>query len=118
MTDTSVYTTVSTNVVTVTETPTSVLIQSPDINNTVEVLSGGPQGPRGEPGEPGPTQRHVHTQLAPASTWTINHTLEGKPSITVVDSSDTVVIGDVTYIDDTQIVVSFSGAFSGYAYLT
>lgn len=66
----------------------------------------------------GNTRRHVHSQASPQTTWTINHTLGGKPSVTVVDSADTVVIGEVTYISNTQVQVSFTAAFSGYAYLT
>lgn len=66
----------------------------------------------------GNTRRHVHSQGSPQTVWTINHSLGGKPSVTVVDSADTVVIGEVTYISNTQVQVSFTAAFSGYAYLT
>ena len=62
--------------------------------------------------------RHVHTQGTPSTTWTINHVLGGYPSVTIVDSAKTVVIGEVNYISTTQIVVNFISAFSGYAYLT
>jgi hypothetical protein len=64
------------------------------------------------------TRRHVHTQGAASSTWTINHTLGGKPSVTVVDSADTTVVGEITYNSNSQIVITFSVPFSGYAYLT
>lgn len=63
-------------------------------------------------------ERYVHIQSTPSTVWTINHSLGGHPSVTIVDSSDTMVIGEVTYVSDTQISVSFSAAFSGYAYLT
>ena len=66
----------------------------------------------------GNTRRHVHSQPSAAETWTINHSLGGRPSITVVDTADTVVIGEVTYISDSQIIVEFTSAFSGFAYLT
>lgn len=66
----------------------------------------------------GNTRRHVHEQATPASTWTITHTLGGKPSVTVVDSANTVVIGEVTYIGNTQVELSFTTPFSGFAYLT
>jgi hypothetical protein len=62
--------------------------------------------------------RHVHTQATPSTTWTINHSLGGYPSVSVVDSARTVVFGEVTYQSTTQVVVNFSTAFSGYAYLT
>lgn len=64
------------------------------------------------------TKRHVHTQGQASSTWTINHTLEGKPSVTVVDSANTVVYGEVQYVSNSQVVVVFSAPFSGFAFLT
>ena len=62
--------------------------------------------------------RHVHTQGTVATTWTINHALGGYPSVSIVDSAKTVVIGEITYSSTTQVVVNFTSAFSGYAYLT
>ena len=64
------------------------------------------------------TSRHVHTQSAASSTWSITHALGGRPSVTVVDSSGTVVIGEVAYNSDTSVTILFSSAFSGFAYLT
>ncbi len=64
------------------------------------------------------SNRHVHTQGSAQTTWTITHTLGGRPQVTVVDSTGTVVIGEVTYDSDTQVTVKFSAAFSGSAYLT
>lgn len=64
------------------------------------------------------TQRHVHTQTTASSTWNITHALGGRPSVTVVDSAATVVVGDVAYNSDTSVTVSFAAPFSGYAYLT
>lgn len=66
----------------------------------------------------GNTRRYVHNQDVALSSWTINHTLGGYPSVMVVDSARTVVIGDVIYNSTSQIVVNFSSAFSGYAFLT
>lgn len=67
---------------------------------------------------PGAATRHIHTQASASSTWTINHALGGYPSVMVVDSASTVVIGEVSYISTTQVRVSFTSAFSGFAYLT
>jgi len=64
------------------------------------------------------TRRHVHNQGLASATWTIAHSLGGKPSVTVVDSAGTVVVGEVQYSSDLQVVVQFSAPFSGYAYLT
>jgi hypothetical protein len=62
--------------------------------------------------------RHVHTQGTASTTWTINHLLGGYPSVMVVDSAKTVVYGEINYTNTSQVVVNFSSAFSGYAYLT
>ena len=48
----------------------------------------------------------------------ISHTLDGFPSVTVVDSAGTVVIGEVSYNSTSSVTVSFESAFSGKAYLT
>jgi len=62
--------------------------------------------------------RHVHTQGTASTTWSITHALGGYPSVTIVDSAKTVVYGEVNYTNTTQVVVNFTSAFSGYAYLT
>jgi len=60
---------------------------------------------------------YVHTQGIPASVWTITHNLGRKPSITVVDSGNTVVYGARQYVNDNIVIVTFNGTFSGKAYL-
>jgi len=64
------------------------------------------------------SDRHIHTQGSAATSWTVTHTLGGHPSVTVVDSTGTVVIGGVQYDSETQVTLTFSAAFSGSAYLT
>lgn len=60
---------------------------------------------------------YTHHQLASSDTWNINHNLGKYPSITIVDSAGTMVMGDILYIDENNLQVSFSSAFSGKAYL-
>lgn len=64
------------------------------------------------------SQRYVHIQTVPSNIWPIQHPLGGEPSVTVVDSAKTMVIGEVRYISTTQIEVQFTSPFSGFAYLT
>lgn len=64
------------------------------------------------------TLRHVFNQNSPSATWLITHALGGFPSVTVVDSALTQVIGEVKYLSETQIQVDFTAPFSGKAYLT
>lgn len=56
-------------------------------------------------------------QISPTSTWNITHNLNKYPSVTVVDSGENTVIGDVKYIDNNNIQIIFSASFSGNAYL-
>lgn len=63
-------------------------------------------------------QRYVHNQAVASTEWVITHSLGGRPSITIVDTASTVVIGEIQYDSDTQITVSFTSPFAGYAYLT
>lgn len=60
---------------------------------------------------------YVFNQIVPSATWNINHNLSKFPSVTVVDSADSVVFGDVTHIDNNNLTVTFNSAFSGKAYL-
>ena len=39
------------------------------------------------------------------------------PSVSVVDSANDEVIGEVTYIDTNSLTIKFTAAFSGKAYL-
>lgn len=64
------------------------------------------------------TFRHVHVQSSPAAQWPITHNLGGRPSVTVVDSAGTMVIGEVSYLSNSEVIVSFTHPFSGSAYLT
>lgn len=60
---------------------------------------------------------YIHNQIEPSDTWTISHNLGKYPSVSVVDTSGTIVAGDVNYVDNNRLTISFIGAFSGKAYL-
>lgn len=60
---------------------------------------------------------YTHNQMASSSVWTVNHNLGKKPSVTVVDTADTVFIGEIDYINDNSLVLTFAFPFSGKAYL-
>jgi predicted flavoprotein YhiN len=80
--------------------------------NQVVVTSVGTQGPAGVA-----QSSEVFTQAIASNEWTINHSLNKKPSVTVVDSADTVVVGEVSYETNSRIVIKFEATFSGKAYL-
>lgn len=60
---------------------------------------------------------YVFTQSTPAAVWTINHDLGKYPAVSIVDSANDEVIGEVHYTSTSQIVITFSAAFSGKAFL-
>ncbi len=63
--------------------------------------------------------RHVHSQDSASTMWTVNHNLGVKPGgVTVVDSGDTVVYGNVVYTNLNTLTISFAAAFGGKAYLS
>jgi hypothetical protein len=65
----------------------------------------------------GADKNYVHNQGLAASVWDIAHNLGKRPSVTVVDSGATLVEGDIHYVDDNTVQLTFSAAFAGAAYL-
>lgn len=64
--------------------------------------------------------QHAFTfdQQSPATTWSITHNLGFKPSVFVVDTSDTVCFGDIEYTSNNALTVTFAQSFAGKAYLS
>ena len=56
-------------------------------------------------------------QAIPAATWDITHNLGKFPSITVIDTGNTVVNGEYNYTNSNRVLLTFSAAFAGKAYL-
>lgn len=64
------------------------------------------------------TDKHyAHTQGVASATWSVSHNLDKYPSVTVVLSTGQKGYGDVTYVDENNLTISFSGAESGKAYM-
>jgi len=59
----------------------------------------------------------IHDQIASSNTWVISHGLGKYPSVSIVDTGNTVIIGDVVYLSTNELQVSFTAIFSGKAYL-
>ena len=65
---------------------------------------------------------YTHNQTSTSNTWVITHNLHRFPSVTVVDSGGTIVVGTVVYNSNRKLTITFfSGgnalAFQGKAYL-
>lgn len=60
---------------------------------------------------------YTFTQSSASSTWNITHSLDSYPSVTVVDSSGNVVMGETFYNNNNNITLTFAAPFAGKAYL-
>ena len=63
------------------------------------------------------TKTYVHSQGEASAEWIIEHNMDNYPSVTVVNSAEEVVIGNITYITANKIKIEFKSAFKGKAFL-
>lgn len=80
---------------------------------TVIVTAPGPQGASGDTA----AIFYVHTQSVSSAVWTINHGLGGQPTAVVLDSAGTQCEGTFSYPTTNQMVITFTSAFTGTAYV-
>lgn len=62
-------------------------------------------------------KNYTHDQIQASTSWMVQHNLNKYPSVSVVDSGKNEVVGDINYIDKNNLVINFSHAFSGKAFL-
>ena len=93
---------------------TDIIVVEP-IVPIIQVTAPGPQGPAGvfTPSD----IAYTHTQAVSSATWTINHNLGFNPVAVVLDSGGTQCEGAVSYPTTSQMVITFTGAFTGVAYI-
>jgi hypothetical protein len=94
----------------------NVSVSQPTLQNTIVIprptTSVSVNGVTGGGGD----AHYAHTQSTPEAVWEVTHNLGKKPSVIVVDSADTVVMGEIEYINLNSVRLTFVGAFSGKAY--
>lgn len=79
----------------------------------------GDPGPTGPPGPPGPINPgFIFSQPSPATTWRIVHNLGRFPAVSLVDTAGDIMWADFQYIDSNTVVVTFTAATAGEAYLS
>lgn len=93
------------------------LTPTPGASGTVPVSQGAGLDPVWQ-AVAGVTQGYIHDQAVPSATWTVNHGLPFYPNVTIIDTLNREVIGDVSYPSPTQVVIGFSASFSGKAVLS
>jgi hypothetical protein len=67
---------------------------------------------------PPPVVSATFNQGTPADVWEITHNLDWYPNVTVMDSGGSTVEGDLIHLSTNALRLTFSGAFSGVAYLS
>lgn len=60
--------------------------------------------------------RHHRTGVMDGDIWQIEHNLGKYPSITVVDTANNVIYGEVNYNDFNNVTITFTSSVTGYAY--
>lgn len=57
------------------------------------------------------------TQSTSQQVWTIQHDLGKNPSVSVADTAGSWVVGQVDYINNNKLTITFNASFQGVAYL-
>lgn len=84
-----------------------------EVTQVTQGLTGGPGGTAPGTGD----ANYVHEQAAASASWLVQHNLAKYPSVSVVDSAGDECEGEVRYLTSNQLRISFSGAFSGRAFI-
>lgn len=58
-----------------------------------------------------------YIQSTPEAVWTVQHNLGKFPSVTTANNNSIEVKGEVEYVDENNLTITFSAGFSGKAYL-
>ena len=70
----------------------------------------------GDSGSGSGDKHYTHHQSSASTVWNVNHNLGKFSSVMVVDSGNTVVQGQIDYVDANNVTLIFSSSFSGRAY--
>lgn len=57
------------------------------------------------------------SQNTASMVWNVTHNLDKYPSVTTVDSTNDLIVGDVVYNSSNSLTINFSSSISGKAYL-
>lgn len=107
---------------------TEVILTTEEVVQTLEVGIAGPQGIQGPTGAQGPqgpqgpaggeSGSYTHTQATPSAVWTIVHNLGYRPSVHIEDTTGRDVEGEIAHTNANELVLTFSAAFAGSAFLS
>lgn len=99
----------------------TVVKEDPKISITTPGTQG-PQGEKGDKGDKGDTGNNggnfTYEEQVGSTTWNITHNLGYRPAVQVVDYGNNNIEGEVEHTNANSLVIRFSEAISGYAYLS
>lgn len=72
---------------------------------------------KGGEGGGGSDKSYIHEQTEPKSTWIINHNLGKYPCINLVDDNNIMIMGEIEYISENEIIARFNKEYTGKAIL-
>jgi len=65
----------------------------------------------------GSDKNYVHNQGIASTTWNVVHNLNKYPSVTIVDSSNREVEGNIVHLTLNTLTITFSSGFAGKAFI-
>lgn len=109
-------------------TATPLSISTSEVTSTVDLEATGFKTPTGTSSEflmadgsvstvASGDKHYTHNQTSASAAWTVTHNLGKFPSVTVIDSAKSVVVGEVNMTNINEVEITFTAAFSGKAYL-
>ena len=85
--------------------------------NTGATGEAGAKGDTGATGGVGPLS-FIFEQQSNSASWTVTHNLGYYPNVSIKEYGGTTIEGEIQYINANSLVILFSIAISGYAYLS
>ena len=65
----------------------------------------------------GGDKNFVYTQLVASAVWNVQHNLDKLPSVSIVNDDNVQVFASVEYVDNNNLIITFTAPFSGKAYM-
>jgi hypothetical protein len=62
-------------------------------------------------------ENYVHDQQVASNSWVVIHELNKFPSVSIVNTANQAVVGDITYNSLNQLTITFTSPISGKAYI-
>lgn len=72
---------------------------------------------QGATGNGGADASYTHLQSTAREIWNVSHPLDKKPSVIIENENGEIVFGEIKYLSNVNIQITFSFAISGKAYL-